>query len=106
MPERIDEHTVGVLRGRSVGQEVQAAAGEEGGIDLRQRDELLQDKSLVPVRAQLLQLLGFDHDVLAAGVFVAADDSCRVDGAVAGAMLLVADALAAVGVEHMTVRRR
>src|SRR5262249_1647060 len=45
--------------------------------------------------------VGLGDDMAAGAVFVAADDGGAVDGAVYGALLGVADALAAVGVEQM-----
>src|SRR5262249_42555427 len=49
----------------------------------------------------VVQFVGFDYDVLAGFVLVAADDDGAVDGSVHVAVLGVADALAAVGVEQV-----
>jgi len=67
-------------------------------------EEPFEDQGLVPERAEPVQLLRRDHDVAVRSIRVAGDDGSGVDRAVAGAALVVADALAAVGVELIEVR--
>jgi hypothetical protein len=62
---------------------------------------VLQHQGLVAGGSELLQLLGLDDDILVGGVFVAPDDGGGRDGAVAGAVLAVGDALAAVGMQKV-----
>jgi hypothetical protein len=49
----------------------------------------------------LIELLGFDDHVLAGSVLVAADDGGGVNGTMAGTVLGVAEALAALGMEQV-----
>jgi hypothetical protein len=84
-----------MLRRRSTGKKVQAAAGKEDGIDIGHRNELLQHQRLVPCGPEFLQLVGFHDDVLARRVFISAFDRFGWNRAVARTLLLVADALTA-----------
>ena len=52
---------------------------------------------------QGIEFVGVEHDVLVAAVFVALDDGGGIDGAMHRAVLGVADALTAVGMELMEV---
>jgi hypothetical protein len=54
-----------MLRRRSVGQQVQTAAGKEHGIDIAHRDELFQHQGLVAGRPEFFHVVSFDDDVLA-----------------------------------------
>jgi hypothetical protein len=49
----------------------------------------------------LIEFVGFDHEMLAGAILVAADDGGVVHRSVHGAVLGVAQALAAVGVEEV-----
>jgi hypothetical protein len=100
----LGQDAVGLLRRRAVGQQVERAAGEERRVELGRLQEVLQEQGLVLGRAELGQLGLVQGDVVAGGVGVAAGDGAGVDPAVGGAVLLVADAQAAAGVQLVEVR--
>jgi len=95
-----------VLSGHAVGKQVQTAARIEGGVDVPDRHELLQDQGLVPGGTEPLQLLGLDGDIAVAGIGVAPDDGLGRHGAMLRTVLQIADALAAVGMQEMEGGRR
>jgi hypothetical protein len=66
---------------------------------------LFQDQGPVASRTQLVQFVGFHDDMLAGGIFVAVNDGVGFHRAVSRAVLLVAEALTAAGMQEMEVRR-
>ena len=97
------QHLVNRFRRDAVGQQVQAAAGEQDRIALPRRHEVFQPQGPVLRRTQGIEFVGVEHDVLVAAIFVALDDGGGIDGAMHRAVLGVADALAAVGMKLMKV---
>jgi len=95
------EHLVSRLGGSPIGYQIQAAAREEHGIELPRIEEAFQAQGTVAGRTELIELIGFDHHVLAGSVLIAADDGGGVDGTMAGTVFRVAQALAAIGMEEV-----
>ena len=106
LPQRVHQHGVGMLSRRAIGQKVKTAPGEKDRMDLAHGHELFQDQRLVPSRTELVQFLGFDHDMLVGGIFVAAFDRFGRYRAVARTVLLVADPLTAAGMQKVEVGSR
>ena len=88
-----------MTRRQAVWQQIEAPSREEHRIDLVNGNKLLQNQCLVLGRTDLVQFLGFDHDVLVGGVLVAANDFRRLDRAVRRAAFLVLNTSTAVDVE-------
>ena len=82
---------------------MQAPTGEQHRIALSRLHERSQPQGPVLRRTQGIEFVGVEHDVLVAAVFVALDDGGAVDRAMHRAVLGVADALTAVGVQLMEV---
>ena len=82
-----------------VRQQVVGAPGVVDRIDFLRSDEPLDVHAAVALGAQLVELVVFDHHVLALGVLVAAADLVVAHLAVLGAYLLVGDAAVALAVQ-------
>ncbi len=87
----------------AVRHEVQAAAGKERWIEVVSAQEPFQAQGAFGGRPESVQLVIVDDHVVAVGVEVAAANGARLDGAVHRALLHIADALAAIGVDLMAV---
>ena len=92
-------HVIAGLGRRAVRKQVQAAPGEQQRLELSGTAEAFQAQGAILGGTKLVQLFGLDEQVLAGTILVAADDLGHVDGSMHGAVLGVADALAAGGVE-------